>query len=68
MIRRRQAAEDDGWPDEPPPWAAVADQGRGAEAATLATRATAILAARLPPGHPYLQAAAGVSERWGRPA
>jgi signal transduction histidine kinase len=28
VIRRRQATEDDGWPDEPPPWAAVADQGR----------------------------------------
>ena len=27
LIRRRQAAADDGWPDDPPPWAAVADQG-----------------------------------------
>jgi len=27
LIRRRQAAGDDGWPDGPPPWATVADQG-----------------------------------------
>ena len=26
-MRRRSPAEDTGWPDDPPPWAAVADQG-----------------------------------------
>jgi hypothetical protein len=36
---------------------AVAGQGRPAEAAALAARATAILAAQLPAGHPHLGAA-----------
>jgi tetratricopeptide (TPR) repeat protein len=36
---------------------AVAGQGRGAEAAEAATRAGAILTARLPAGHPHVQAA-----------
>jgi hypothetical protein len=27
LSRRRPAAEDNGWPDDPLPWAAVADQG-----------------------------------------
>ena len=26
-LNRRRPAEDNGWPDDPPPWAAVADQG-----------------------------------------
>ena len=37
--------------------AAVAGQGRRAEAAALAERAAQILAARLPAGHPHLHAA-----------
>ena len=37
--------------------AAIAGQGRRAEAVTVAARAEAILADRLPAGHPHLQAA-----------
>ena len=48
--------------------AAVAGQGRNAEAAALSARATAILAARLPAGHPHLLAAARAAEHYGRPA
>ena len=36
---------------------AIAGQGRRAEAVTVAARAQAILADRLPAGHPHLQAA-----------
>jgi len=36
---------------------AVAGQGRQAEAAALAERATQVLTARLPTGHPHLDAA-----------
>jgi len=36
---------------------AVAGQGRASEAAALAGRAAAILADRLPAGHPHLHAA-----------
>jgi hypothetical protein len=48
--------------------AAVAGQGRKAAAAALAARAEAILAARLPPGHPQLLAAAEVVACCGPPA
>ena len=48
--------------------AAAAGQGRKAEAAELASRAEAILADRLPPGHPHVLAAAGALEHYGRPA
>jgi len=37
--------------------AAVAGQGRHAEAVTLAARAEQVLAAKLPVGHPHLAAA-----------
>lgn len=48
--------------------AAVAGQGRTAEAADLAARAAAILADRLPPGHPHLVAAASAVDRYRRRA
>jgi tetratricopeptide (TPR) repeat protein len=48
--------------------AAVAGQGREAEAAELAGQAAAILADRLPAGHPHLAAAAETLERYRRPA
>jgi tetratricopeptide (TPR) repeat protein len=48
--------------------AAVAGQGRKTAAAALAARAEAILAARLPPGHPQLLAAAEVVACCGPPA
>jgi tetratricopeptide (TPR) repeat protein len=48
--------------------AAVAGQGREPEAAELTTQAAAILADRLPPGHPHLVAAAEAVKRYGRPA
>ena len=47
--------------------AAVAGQGRTEEAAELAARAAAILAGRLPAGHPHLLAAAGALEQYGHP-
>ena len=47
---------------------AVAGQGRTAEAAALSARARAILAARLPAGHPHLLAAAQAAECYGPPA
>jgi hypothetical protein len=48
--------------------AAVAGQGREAEAAALTTRATAILAVRLPPDHPHLVTAIEALQRCGRTA
>ena len=48
--------------------AAVAGQGRQAEAAELAGQAAAILADRLPADHPHVAAAAEAVERYGRPA
>ena len=48
--------------------AAVAGQGRQAEAAELAGQAATILADRLPAGHPHLAAAAEAVERYRRPA
>jgi hypothetical protein len=47
---------------------AVSGQGRQAEAAELADQAAAILADRLPAGHPHLVAVAGALERYRRPA
>jgi len=47
--------------------AAVAGQGRTAEAADLAASAVAILADRLPPGHPHRLAAADALGRYAPP-
>jgi hypothetical protein len=46
--------------------AAVAGQGRAGQAGELAARASDILAARLPAGHPHVQAAAEARQAYGR--